>query len=260
MIKQLHNYLLGLILLSALGVLLLWGQADFNPWSNGCGDGETPTWNAAAGKWKCQTPGGGSGVPAGAILLIVSGSCPSGFTEETSLDGKTLFGTLAAHADVGGTGGADAITPAGSNSTPTFTGDAVNSSLVSGGTPAGSVAWPVGVPTFAGDASTVVVNHVHVQNKNSATTGPLSGYGVDASTNTSVASDYSTANPTGGAASYTPAGTISWPAGVPTFSGSALGTHQHSATATGAVSQPTFTGTQFDNRSANVKVIFCKKS
>ena len=62
--------------------------------------------------------------------------------------------------------------------------------------------------TFTGTASSVVVNHVHVQNINSGTTGGTNGYGVDTSTNTSSASGYSTANPTsGGAATYTPAGT-----------------------------------------------------
>jgi hypothetical protein len=53
---------------------------------------------------------------------------------------------------------------------------------------------------------TEVPNHVHVQSVNSATTGGLSGYGVDTSTNTSVASGYSTANPTGGVATGTTAG------------------------------------------------------
>lgn len=213
MIKRLHNALLSILLIVSLGAVLLLGQADFNPWSTGCADGEGPVWNAAAGKWKCQAAGGSGSLPAGAVVLIVSGSCPSGFAEETTLDGKTLFGTLAVHADIGGTGGADNITPGG------------------------TVAWPAGVPAFAGTASTVVVNHVHVQTAHTAATGPNVGYGVDASTNTAVTSGYSTANPTGGAASYTPAGTISWPAGVPAFS-----------------------GTQFDNRSAFVKVIFCKKT
>lgn len=40
--------------------------------------------------------------------------------------------------------------------------------------------------------------HVHVQNKNTATTGPLSGTTPDASTNTSAASGYSTASATTG--------------------------------------------------------------
>lgn len=40
--------------------------------------------------------------------------------------------------------------------------------------------------------------HTHVQNKNTATTGPLSGTTPDASTNNSAASDYSTASATTG--------------------------------------------------------------
>lgn len=52
---------------------------------------------------------------------------------------------------------------------------------------------------------TQVVNHVHVQSVNSAATGGLSGYTADTSTNNSVASGYSTANPTGGVAAGTTA-------------------------------------------------------
>lgn len=111
-------------------------------------------------------------------------------------------------------------------------------------TPAGTIAWPVGVPTHSGitiadhashtHTYTDVPNHVHVQSVNSGTTGGLSGYTPDTSTSTSVASGYSTANPTGGVATGTTAGpsatlshtvssqgTIAWPAGVPTFTGTA---------------------------------------
>lgn len=59
---------------------------------------------------------------------------------------------------------------------------------------------------------TEVPNHVHVQSVNSATTGGASGYTPDTSTNTSVASGYSTANPTGGVATGTtngPSATLS---------------------------------------------------
>lgn len=45
---------------------------------------------------------------------------------------------------------------------------------------------------------TDVTNHVHVQSVNSAATGGLSGYTADTSTSSSVASGYSTANPTSG--------------------------------------------------------------
>jgi hypothetical protein len=50
---------------------------------------------------------------------------------------------------------------------------------------------------------TQVPNHVHVQNVGSAATGGLSGATWDTSTNTPVASGYSTANPTGGVAAGT---------------------------------------------------------
>lgn len=242
------------------------------------------------------------GLPSGFIGMVISGTCPTGTTEVAALDGKTLFGTVAASANVGTTGGADTITPAGTNSAPSFSGSSATTSSDTAGTPAGSIAWPVGVPTnateaahthpgstitwpagvptFAGTSSTVIVNHVHVQSVNSAATGGLSGYTADTSTNTSATSGYSTANPTGGSASYTPAGTIAWPAGVPTngatgagsahghtitwpagvptFAGSALAGHTHTLTATGTVAAPTFTGTSFDNRSAFVRVIFCQ--
>jgi hypothetical protein len=50
---------------------------------------------------------------------------------------------------------------------------------------------------------TQVPNHVHVQTVPSATTGGLSGYTPDTSTNSGVASGYSTQNPTGGVATAT---------------------------------------------------------
>ena len=57
---------------------------------------------------------GGGGLPAGAVVLIVSGSCAStlgaGWAEETSLNGKFVLGTVDASADIGGTGGQDTVT------------------------------------------------------------------------------------------------------------------------------------------------------
>ncbi len=272
--------------------------------------------------------GWGTGVPANAVFMVDSGTCPTGFSEVAALSGKTLLGTLAANADVGTTGGSDTITPAGTVSQPTFSGTVgqatssdsagtpagtvsqptftgtagQSTSTDSGGTPAGSVtwpagvptaSWPAGVPTFSGAASTVVVNHVHVYTSQTATTGSVSSYEHGAIDTSSAAAEasISTNNPTGGSANYTPAGTIawpagvptnSWPAGVPTFSGNALAAHSHTITATGTVSQPTFsgnalaahshtvtpagtvsqptfTGNQFDNRAAFVRVIFCRK-
>lgn len=257
--------------------------------------------------------GAAGSIPVGSILLTLGAACPAGFTESTALAGKTLFGTLAANGDVGTTGGSDTITPAGNNSAPALTMSAytpagtnsapaltMNSYTPAGTnststvTPLGSVAapvisWPAGVPAFAGSSSTVVVNHVHVETINSATTG-ATGSGFPALLDTSTSGGptslwMSTANPTGGASSYTPAGTNTWPVGVPTnavpaftgssstvaaqaFTGTAatlVGSVANPAftgtqvTLTGSVVAPTFTGVQFDNRSAYVKVIFCVK-
>lgn len=144
----------------------------------------------------------------------------------------------------------NSYTPAGSVSAPAFTGSAVNSDLVSGGTPAGTVAWPAGVPVFSGGA---LANHSHNlpfgykaggQFYVNTASSISSSLGCDVyltTTANSQTQDYtmiSTANSGG-----TPAGSVAWPAGVPTFSGTALSTHQHSVTAAGTNSAPTFTGT-----------------
>lgn len=176
--------------------------------------------------------GGGSGVPSGMLTFIVSGSCPAGWTEESSLNGKTLFGTLNANADVGTTGGNDNITPSGTNS-----GGAVTAH-------AGTAVTDHASHTHT---YTDVPNHVHVQNAASASTGPNVGSTPDTSTNTSVATGYSTANPTGGVATGTTAGP------------SAVLTHSVTQPSNHTFTQPTFAGTSFDNRSAFVRVIFCKK-
>ena len=59
-----------------------------------------------------QGPAGadGVGVPIGSILLILSGTCPSGFVEETGLDGFFVRGTIAANGDIGTTAGQDTVT------------------------------------------------------------------------------------------------------------------------------------------------------
>ncbi len=56
---------------------------------------------------------GAAGVAPGQITLILSGTCPAGFSEVAALDGKTVIGTVSAHGNVGSTGGSDTITPAG---------------------------------------------------------------------------------------------------------------------------------------------------
>lgn len=145
--------------------------------------------------------------PQGGLIAITTGTCPSGFTEVSALNGKMLIGTLAANGNVGGTGGADSITPTGTVSVLTFTGNNITSSAVSGGTPAGTI----GALTTGADSST-----------------------------------------TGGVAKAV--------AQTPVFTGSALGTHTHTTTATGTISQPTFTGSAFDNHPTFTRVIFCSKN
>lgn len=228
-----------------------------------------------------------AGVPSGLTAMVVSGSCPSGYTQVTALDAAMPEGTLAAHGDVGGTGGANSITPTVASLTAaaqTFTG---NSTAV----PAPTISWPAGVPTFSGTAGTVpaqtfsgtpfssVINHTHTITSTltvqGGTTAATSGTHVMTSTATggsaravtagdSIAS--SSANPSGGVASitpagtnstaaFTPAGTVAWPAGVPTNSSVNITPLGHTAT-----SAVTGTLNSFDNRGAYVKVIFCTKA
>lgn len=105
---------------------------------------------AAGGLYFCTAPNTWQAtafVAPGQITLILSGTCPLGFSEVTALDGKTVIGTLAAHGDVGTTGGSDSITPAGTVSTPTISG---TTSAVSAGTPAGTVS-PITATALAAD-------------------------------------------------------------------------------------------------------------
>ena len=183
-------------------------------------------------------------IPSGVIIISLT-TCSSGWTEVTSLNGRMLRGTLAANGDVETTSGSDSITPTGTNSTGTVT-------------PLGTIAWPVGVPTFAGSSSTVVVNHLHTLATGTNATGSFSqvigtidtSSGLTGGTPTQTALGTLSGNPTaGGAANYTPVGTISWPAGVPTLTGSSSVT-----------SAETFTGVAFNNRPAYTNVIFCQKN
>ena len=267
--------------LSGLAALLLarFGLAAQDPGSMAsrvqrpasCANGEVLTYNSTSQQYECQPAGGGGGVPAGAILLIVSGSCPSGYAEETALNGRLPLGTLVANADIGTTGGSDNITPAGTVSQPTFTGNALagHSHTFTGS------ALSTHSHTFTGTSSTVVVNHTHPVNitdsghSHGMDEGTTDGSGTfmdrsnaaaatSATTNSATTGiTATTSNPGGGSASYTPAGTNSADsAGTPAGSNSS----DSAGTLSGTVSQPSFTGTQFDNRAAFVRVIFCRKT
>ena len=71
----------------------------------------------ALNTWTALAPavGGGGSLPSGAMVLIESGACPAGTTESTTMNGVTVIGTLTANGNVGTTGGADSLTPAGTN-------------------------------------------------------------------------------------------------------------------------------------------------
>lgn len=207
-----------------------------------------------------------SELTSGDIVWRVSGPCGTGFTELSSMNGRTPIGTTTANGNLGTTGGSDTITPAGTNAALTFTGTAWSAPAVS---------WPAGVPThtgttasFTGNASSCVVNHNHNLATGTGTTGNFSqvigtvdtSSGGTGGTPTQTALGTLSGNPTAnGAATCTPAGsvsitaqgTIAWPAGVPTIA---------SYTPAGTINTPTFTGTQFDNRSAFTRGIFCQKN
>jgi hypothetical protein len=224
------------------------------------------------------------------LIVISTVACPTGWTEVAAFDGLFLRGTLNGHSDVNGTGGVDTVTPAGTNGTVSFT-PAGTSTNTSGGTPsgtngtaaftpAGTVAWPAGVPTFAGVQMSTHSHELPFQiNGNtfiraiSTTTFGTGTSRAAVQQSTGVANVTSAAVAlSSGVTAGTPAGTVAWPAGVPTFAGSggtvpaetftgvALATHTHTFNGTpGTVPAETFTGNSFDNRPAFIKVIFCRK-
>lgn len=144
------------------------------------------------------------------------------------------------------TGGAKTVAAAGTNSAPNFTGTTnQNTSAVSAGTPSGTntgaavADHPSHTHTY-----TQVPNHVHVQRGVSNNTAGTAGVQGGSAANTTNLGD--TANPTGGVATATtngPNATLTHNVTQPTFTGNALGTHQHTLTPAGTVSAPTFTGT-----------------
>lgn len=231
------------------GSPLTWGSTPaitHIPWPTGAG---YPHWSGSA--WTYDTPG--SSLPTGLVAMILSGTCPSGWSEVAALNGKMIRGTLAANGDVGTTGGSATITPSGTVSTPTLT---MNSY-----TPAGSVT----APTFTGTAnqttSATSAGTPAGTNAATATSGNCAATNIAAGTGSTTACKATAPNLTVPAETFTgsamaththtltPAGTNS----APTFSGTP-------ATLSGSVSQPTFTGTAVDPSPAYVKAIFCSKN
>ena len=140
----------------------------------------------ATNSWTLHDPAAtGGGPPAGTIVLVDSGACPAGYTEQTGLTGRTIIGTLNANADVGTTGGADTVTP------DAHAGTAV-----------------------ADHAShthtyTQVVNHTHgfTDVRGTTTGGQTTAHGFTEANDTSSGfTSTVTGNPSGGVASGTTAG------------------------------------------------------
>lgn len=215
--------------------------------------------------WASISGNTGSGstevVPTGSILIIESGSCPTGYAESITLNGKFPVGTIASNADITTTGGNNNIIPTGTNSALTFTGSSATTNAVTGGTPSGIIS----TPTFTGNA---LANHAHelpyqIPTPTTIRQIAVATFGTGTSRAATAVSAAGTANTTSAAVALsqsvsagTPSGTIS----TPIFTGSALATHSHTLTATGTINTPTFTGNLFDNRPEFVRVIFCKKS
>jgi hypothetical protein len=199
-------------------------------------------------------------VPAGAILFVDTGACPNGYTEVAGAAGRMILATTDAAANVGGTGGSDAITPAG---TADFTGNALGTHLHATGTYAASAHAGAAVADHASHTHTYteVPNHVHLVEGFPTATGGSTGFTRDTSmSGTPANTAQNTANPTGGVATGTTAGpsaTLTHSVTQPsahTLSGSSEAVS--AGTPAGTVS---FTGTEFDNRSAFFRLIPCKK-
>jgi hypothetical protein len=230
---------------------------------------------------------------SGMIVFIDTGSCPTGWTEVSSTGNYILF-TSSAAGNAGTTGGSNSYTPAGTNATVSFMPAGTNSTSTV--TPLGTnnapaISWPAGVPTFTGSSGTVPAETF---TGSSATTSAVSAgtpagtisaltTGADSSTTGGVAKAIAqtptftgsalsththtlTATGTNGTVSFTPAGTVAWPAGVPThaaatFTGSSSTVAAQTFTgSSGTVPAETWTGTAATIQPTFIKLIGCKKS
>ena len=160
-----------------------------------------------------------STVPSGAIMFIKTGTCPTGWTQESGFIGLYILATTAAAGDVGTTGGSTSYTPAGSSAAPTVNSLTAAAQTFTGASttvPAETVnALTAAAQVFTGASTTVPAETV-----NSLTAA------AQVFTGSSVTSGATSAGtPVGTVAN----GVIAWPLGVPTI-------------AAGTFTQPTFTG------------------
>lgn len=263
-----------------VGLIALTGQSDRGPTlPAACVPGElfirtsqTPTLHicTATDTWSAIGGSSAPAIPSGAILLVDSGTCPAGFTEVAALAGKTLLGTTVAAANVGSMGGADTVTPSGSNSAPVLTMNSLTPSgtvtapslTMNSYTPAGTtsgtaVSAHTGANVTSVFTGTALATHAHelpFQIPSTTTTRQLAvaTFGTGTARAATAVSANGTANTTSAAVALsqaisagTPAGTIAntvtqaanHTATNPTFAGTP-------ATLTGTISAPSFTGGQ----------------
>jgi hypothetical protein len=132
------------------------------------------------------------------------------------------------------------------------------------------------VPTFTGSALATHAHELPFQIPTTTTIRQIAvaTFGTGTSRAATAVTAAGTANTTSAAVALSQAVSAGTPAGsvtAPTFTGNALGTHSHTLTPAGTnstvnftpvgtINSQGFTGTQFDNRSAFVKVVGCKKT
>lgn len=125
----------------------------------------------------CETPTS-VGIPTGTVVITLT-SCPTGWSEVATLDGKAVYGTLAAHGDVGGSIGSDTVTPTTSSIGLTAASQTVNSLTAAAQTFSGASttvpALAVGTLVNAAESS-----HTHAVGTYVNGTSAVSGIVVDA--------------------------------------------------------------------------------
>lgn len=112
---MLLKILAAFIFISAIAFTLLVGrpQGEEVPWygdTKNCGDNFVLKYDKALNTFKCK-----AGVAPGSVMIMIAGTCGSGYSEVPGLAGRMLIGTVAANGDVGTTGGFDSVTPEGTN-------------------------------------------------------------------------------------------------------------------------------------------------
>jgi hypothetical protein len=165
------------------------------------------------------------------------------------------------------TGGVATVTPAGTVSQPTFTGDALGTHFHGPGTllPNAHAGSAVAAHPSHTHDYTQVPNHVHPLTAFPTATGGSSGFTVDTSmSGTPANNSLNTANPTGGVATGTtqgPSASLTHSVTQPdahTMSGSSEA--KSAGTPAGTVSQPVFTGAQETNLPPFIVVYMFKRT